>query len=119
MRALLLALISVLIVFTWGCDLKKEPVENKPTAVSPITTASSAAPTIAEDVFKESELSNMDVNFTKESFPKIDGSTATIPLSQAIAEKLLGMSTAESEKLLDQPMLTVPIRQLAAWRENL
>lgn len=115
MRALLLALISVLIVFTWGCDSKKEPVENKPTAVSPITTAS----TIAEDVFKESELSNMDVNFTKESFPKIDGSTATIPLSQAIAEKLLGMSTAESEKLLDQPMLTVPIRQLAAWRENL
>jgi phosphate transport system substrate-binding protein len=35
-------------------------------------------------------------NFTKETFPKVDGSTATIPLSQAIASNLLSMTQDEA-----------------------
>ena len=99
MRVLLLAVIAALIVFTCGCDSKKEPVENKQTAVSSITPASSATPAKTADA-TQSEQSNTNISFTKESFPKIDGSTATIPLSQGIAQKLLGMSTAESEKFI-------------------
>lgn len=35
-------------------------------------------------------------NFTKDTFPRVDGSTATIPLSQAIASNLLSMSKDEA-----------------------
>lgn len=38
--------------------------------------------------------------FTKETFPKIDGSTATIPLSQAIASSILGMTKEEAAKFI-------------------
>lgn len=38
--------------------------------------------------------------FTKETFPKVDGSTATIPLSQAIASSILGMTKEESAKFI-------------------
>lgn len=40
------------------------------------------------------------LKFTKDTFPKIDGSTATIPLSQAIASKILGMSADEAAKFI-------------------
>lgn len=36
-------------------------------------------------------------NFTKETYPKVDGSTATIPLSEEIASKLLNLSKEESK----------------------
>lgn len=39
-------------------------------------------------------------NFTRDTFPKIDGSTATIPYSQAIAQNLIGLSKDESEKFI-------------------
>lgn len=35
--------------------------------------------------------------FTKDSYPRVDGSTATIPLSEDIAAKLLSMTPAESK----------------------
>jgi phosphate transport system substrate-binding protein len=38
--------------------------------------------------------------FTLETFPKVDGSTATIPLSQAIASSILGMTKEESVKFI-------------------
>ncbi|MDP4087856.1 MAG: substrate-binding domain-containing protein [Bacillota bacterium] len=34
--------------------------------------------------------------FTRETYPKVDGSTATIPLSEAIASEILGMSKDEA-----------------------
>lgn len=38
--------------------------------------------------------------FSKETFPKIDGSTATIPLSEALASSLLSMSKDEATKFI-------------------
>jgi phosphate transport system substrate-binding protein len=35
-------------------------------------------------------------SFTKETYPKVDGSTATIPLSEAFAENLLGITSKEA-----------------------
>lgn len=40
--------------------------------------------------------------FTKDTFPKVDGSTATIPYSQAIAENILSMSSDEAAKFIKQ-----------------
>lgn len=39
-------------------------------------------------------------SFTKETYPKVDGSTATIPLSEAFAENLLGISPNEVKKYI-------------------
>ncbi|NPV91946.1 MAG: hypothetical protein HPY50_14365 [Firmicutes bacterium] len=38
--------------------------------------------------------------FTRDTFPKIDGSTATIPLSEAMAVSVLGMSGDEARKFI-------------------
>ncbi len=38
--------------------------------------------------------------FTKESYPRIDGSTATIPLSEKLASELLSMSAEEAKKFI-------------------
>lgn len=38
--------------------------------------------------------------FTKETYPRIDGSTATIPLSEAIASELLGLSKEEAANFI-------------------
>lgn len=94
MRFRILAVISVLLIFSYGCDSNKEPIKNKQTSVS------SNTPTITSGVDAVNKLVDVSVNFTKESFPKVDGSTATIPLSQAIAQKLLKMSPDESEKFI-------------------
>lgn len=37
------------------------------------------------------------LSYTKESYPKVDGSTATIPLSEAIAAKLMGLTAEEAK----------------------
>lgn len=39
-------------------------------------------------------------SFTKETYPKVDGSTATIPLSEAMASKLLELSKEEATKFI-------------------
>ena len=39
-------------------------------------------------------------NYTKETYPKVDGSTATIPLSEAYAENLLGITAEEAQKYI-------------------
>lgn len=39
-------------------------------------------------------------HFTKETFPNVDGSTATIPLSQAIASNLLSLTNDEASKFI-------------------
>ena len=40
------------------------------------------------------------ITFTKASYPRIDGSTATIPLSQAFATKLIGLSKTDVAKFI-------------------
>ncbi|MFZ5351847.1 MAG: PstS family phosphate ABC transporter substrate-binding protein [Bacillota bacterium] len=40
------------------------------------------------------------VRFTKDSYPRVDGSTATIPLSEAAASKLLSLSQDEVKKFI-------------------
>jgi len=40
------------------------------------------------------------VAFTKDTYPRVDGSTVTIPLSEAMASKLLGMNKEEARKFV-------------------
>ena len=41
------------------------------------------------------------ISFTRENFPRLDGSTATAPLAQAVAAVLLGESEDEAADLID------------------
>ncbi|MDF2524802.1 MAG: hypothetical protein K0R31_2443 [Clostridiales bacterium] len=43
---------------------------------------------------------NINASFNKKSYPRVDGSTATIPLSQNIAGKLLSMTPEESKQFI-------------------
>ncbi|MBW8382526.1 MAG: substrate-binding domain-containing protein, partial [Youngiibacter sp.] len=68
----------------------KEPAVPTTTAAPSATTAPSAtaAPT------------SVKPEFTKDTYPRIDGSTATIPLSQGIAGELLGLSAEEAKAFI-------------------
>jgi len=49
---------------------------------------------------KETKIESVKPEFTKETYPKVDGSTATIPLSQNIAKELLSLSKEDAEKFI-------------------
>jgi ABC-type phosphate transport system substrate-binding protein len=100
MRTLILGVLAVMLIFTYGCDSKKEQIKNTQTAAAITTTPLASTPSRAVDNNARNDVTNDKISFTKESFPKIDGSTATIPLSQAIAEKLLGMLSDKSKEFI-------------------
>lgn len=50
--------------------------------------------------------------FTRENFPKLDGSTSTVPLAQAIASVLLGETREETSDLFDFSKTTRSYRML-------
>jgi phosphate transport system substrate-binding protein len=41
-------------------------------------------------------------SFTLETYPRVDGSTATIPLSEAVAREMLGLTKEESTNFIKQ-----------------
>ena len=57
--------------------------------------------------------------FTRENFPRLDGSTATAPLAQAVAAVLLGESEDEAADLIDFSRTTESYRQLMAGNADL
>jgi phosphate transport system substrate-binding protein len=69
---------------------KVKPIDEKPAEVTKETQQT----TITQ------ESSSSKTLFTKKSFPKIDGSTATIPLSEGIASELLKLSPDEAKKFI-------------------
>ena len=59
------------------------------------------------------------ISFTRENFPRLDGSTATAPLAQAVAAVLLGESEDEAADLIDFSRTTESYRQLMAGNADL
>lgn len=99
MKKLLVISIALIIMITSsGCNHNKssDKTNSDNTKVSPGISTNSGSPSpqaSQENVVKKPE-------FTKETFPKVDGSTATIPLSQAIASDILGLSKEDSAKFI-------------------
>lgn len=75
-------LISCLLIFTLlaGCDPENAPLPENPSTQP--STQPSTEPDAVEEVF----------TFTRENFPRMDGSTSMVPLGQAVASVLLGES---------------------------
>ena len=51
--------------------------------------------TACDENVTDGETTKKDLNFSKENFPKIDGSTANIPMAELMLKKILGMSDEE------------------------
>ncbi len=98
--ALLLTILLVASLFV-GCAEKTPAPTDAPTA----------APTepIPENVFK----------FTRENFPRMDGSTACIPLGQALASVLLGESREDVADLVQFNRTTQSFRNLMAGQADI
>lgn len=85
-RKLSPVLIAALLIFLTSCAVNPtaqtsaSPSASPSVAASPSEEAESTAPSPLEEVFE----------FTRDNFPRMDGSTSTIPLGQAIASVLLG-----------------------------
>lgn len=55
---------------------------------------------LATTILSSCSIANANPGFTKDSYPKIDGSTATIPLSENIAAKLLSLKPEEAKTFI-------------------
>lgn len=92
-RFFLITVVSISILFS-GCNTTKDVKHdnNKPGEASTSTANSVAQVSNDEKVEKP--------NFTKETYPKIDGSTATIPFSENVASTVLGITKEEAKKIV-------------------
>ncbi len=81
-KLLIISIVFMTVLMSSGCSQNKNPTKNSP-------SPEASPKTIVEKPV-----------FTKETFPKIDGSTATIPLSQALASDILGMSKDDAAKFI-------------------
>lgn len=107
--AILSLLLSLAMVLT-GCLAPRTPTEptTEPTTESahPSTDATQPAETTETELF----------TFTRENFPKIDGSTSLVPLGEAIASVLLGEPRENVADLISFNRTTQSYRNLM-WGE--
>jgi len=103
----LLTLALVLCLFA-GCDTTgkpTEPAKTEPAATEPAKTEpanTEPAATGEEDTFR----------FTRENFPRLDGSTSLVPLGEAVASVLLGESREDVQDLVQFNRTTQSFRNL-------
>ncbi len=90
---------------------RTEPVSTQPVTTEPVTTEpavteapTTAAPTEPADAFR----------FTRENFPRLDGSTACLPMGEAVCSVLLGESREDVQDLIHFNRTTQSFRNLMA-----
>ena len=91
--------------------VRTEPVSTQPVSTEPVTTEpvvteapTTAAPTEPADVF----------TFTRENLPRLDGSTACLPMAEAVCSVLLGESREDVQDLIHFNRTTQSFRNLMA-----
>ncbi|ETP72119.1 ABC-type phosphate transport system, periplasmic component [Lachnospiraceae bacterium JC7] len=118
------AMIAMAALAVSGCSSSKPAPTQETTTVSPETTAqetkSAAKETEAPETKAEETKSSVapiklpDYHYTRENFPRMDGSTATVPLGKAIASAFLDSSEAEVDDLCRFNRTTQSFRNLLA-----
>ena len=104
--AVLLALILIVGVLA-GCDGGTKPIPA--TSAAPEATTAAPEATTAE---ASAEIGVPVFRFTRENFPRMDGSTACIPLAEAVASVLLGESREQAADLVHFNRTTQSFRNL-------
>jgi phosphate transport system substrate-binding protein len=98
-RLVLLMLFLVLSMSLLSCKREKPSVKNPVNSELPKTTIETAAPN--SEVKNQPDASkDKGLSFTKADFQRVDGSTATIPLSEAVAAELLSMKPEEVQRFI-------------------
>ena len=93
MKKLLSLTLSLAMVFTL-CACSPKEAEATPTPAPAVSETPAATATPAPAPSQE------PFRFTRENFPRLDGSTANVPLGQAIAAVLLGESRESVSDLI-------------------
>ena len=95
-----------------GCAEK--PVETVPSTqrASQSVTESAAAPADSTAAPVESTAAANEFRFTRESFPRLDGSTACLPMAEAVCSVLLGESREDVQDLIHFNRTTQSFRNL-------
>lgn len=130
--AFLLAVAVIVYIATVGNDIPpKVPAEDLTAPVStteasedPTSSDNTTAPTETTDTVAPTETTETPTEtsettlftFTRENFPKIDGSTSLVPLGEAIASVLLGESRESVADLISFNRTTQSYRNLM-WGE--
>ena len=107
-----LALIILLLLCFSACG-GKEPEPTAAVAPSPQVTENPAPPVTEPPAPQATEAPQPEqFVFTRSNFPRLNGSTAMVPLGQAIASVLLGETREEVADLIDFSRTTQSYRQL-------
>jgi len=94
---LLSVLLLLTLLLTAGCG-KQQPVSVSTSASSSATEEVTTVSPSTEPAV-EYDITLPGYTFTRENFPRMDGSTASVPMGQAIASALLGETMEEVEDL--------------------
>ena len=105
-------LAALLLALPTGCH-KQPSGESTPSAASKAPTGS-GAPSIT--LAPTPTASSVDDAFTKENLPRLDGSTANIPMAVLMVQRLLGISAEEADAMLN--FTTTPYAYEALVQKN-
>ena len=116
----LTALAMVVIMALSACSGGSQKPSQTSDAAQSITETESAAATSAEETSSpdggaqqsEREYKLPDFKFTGDNFPRMDGSTATIPVGKMLARLLIGADEIQAEKLSKFNRTTQSFRNL-------
>ncbi len=95
MKTRLLVIALALMLITAACVGPAETASPSPSAPAEPTAQSPSPPA------PESSVPALEAQFTVESYPRVDGSTANIPLGEALASLMLGIDRADAAKMIE------------------
>lgn len=107
-KALLLCAALTVTTILSGCRIKASDQES-PTVTAPVTTSEQAETPATEPSSEAPEKAVGEISapyLKKEQYPKVDGSTATLPLSQALYQVVTGATAGEAETAIEHTKTT-------------
>ncbi len=113
MRKLVTLSIVIILAFSSCTNSNKGTISNSPLPSATDEADASQQPTVTEEVTEEDRKAE-SFTISKESFPRIDGNYATLPLSYAVYETLTGASHEEAEINIThcRPLESIPYSRL-------
>ena len=106
-----LAVASLLTAILTGCVSPAAPTESASVESTPVSTASPASTTAATEP-PVSTAAAPEFRFSRENFPRLDGSTACLPMAEAICSVLLGEDRDSVQDLIHFNRTTQSFRNL-------
>ncbi len=107
-----LTLLALLAGLLGGCGGGENPTQASSTETAPESVPTSQAPEPSDTPAPETEEPENLFRFTRENFPRLDGSTACVPMAEAVCSVLLGESRENLGDLVQFNRTTQSYRNL-------